>query len=127
MLSKVLGDSNFDVKTAGNAAEALAIARSYEIAVAILDYRLPDQNAIELFRQFRGAKSSVPVILITSYGSPELREQALAVGFTAYFDKPLDLPALLAAVQGAVRERQGGASGQVRTQDPGRKGRETAR
>lgn len=59
---------------------------------------------MQLFRELRNAKLSLRAILITSYGSPELREQALTLGFDAYFDKPLALAALLATLDQALRE-----------------------
>ena len=83
------------MQTAQNGKEALEICADREVAVAIIDYRLPDMNGIELFQRANGAGRSMAGILITSYGSPKLREKALSVGFLTYFDKPLSHKQLL--------------------------------
>jgi len=41
-------------------------------------------------------------VLITSYGSSKLREQALEIGFNAYFAKPFDNHALISALKKLV-------------------------
>lgn len=104
VLSKVLRNAGYGVACAASAVEGLAVARETELAAAIVDYRLPDENGLRLFRRLRAVDVSLPAILISSYGSPALREEAATVGFSAYFDKPLDLRAVLVALDEAVKE-----------------------
>jgi DNA-binding response OmpR family regulator len=98
ILSKLLTDAGFSVETANTAKEALAIATKVEISAAIIDYRLPDDNGFNLFLNLR-KQNNIPCVLITSYGSAELREKALSFGFDDYFDKPFDNNTLIAAVR----------------------------
>jgi DNA-binding NtrC family response regulator len=102
ILSKVLSDTGFSVKTANTAREALSIADKKELSAAIIDYRLPDGNGFDLFLDLRKRDRDLPCVLITSYGSSELREQALKLGFDAYFDKPFDNGILVAAIRKAL-------------------------
>ena len=90
VLSKVLQEAGFSVETAGTAKEALSIATNNKILATIIDYRLPDKNGLDLFSEMRKRHPETPAVLITSYGSKQLREDALRLGFHAYFDKPLD-------------------------------------
>ena len=103
ILSKVLSDARFSVKTAHSAREALSITDKDEISAAIIDYRLPDSNGFDLFLNLRKRGRDFPCVLITSYGSSELREEALGLGFDAYFDKPFDNGILLAALKKALK------------------------
>lgn len=102
ILSRVLSDAGFSVETAGTARAALSIVENGTISALIIDYRLPDTNGLILLSELRKREVLIPAVLITSYGSKYLREQALRLGFCAYFDKPLDNHALIAALQQAL-------------------------
>ena len=98
ILSKLLTDAGYSVETANTAKEALAIVAKVNISAAIIDYRLPDNNGFNLFPDL-GKQYNIPCVLITSYGSAELREKALSLGFDDYFDKPFDNNAIIAVVR----------------------------
>ncbi|MFQ6066085.1 MAG: response regulator [bacterium] len=104
VLSKVLSEAGFSVKTAGTAKEALSIATNNKILATVIDYRLPDKNGFDLFLELRNRNPKIPGVLITSYGSRELREKALGLGFHAYFDKPFQNQALVAALQACLKK-----------------------
>lgn len=103
ILSKVLSDAGFSVKTAGTAGEALSIVANSTVSAAIIDYRLPDKNGLNLFSEMRKRHPQIQGVFITSYGSRQLREEALRLGFHAYFDKPFDNRALVVALQEALK------------------------
>ena len=104
ILSKVLAKAGFSVVTAETAAEALAIAANGKVTAAIIDYRLPDKSGLALFEELRRRHPQLPAVLITSYGSGQLREEALRLGFYAYLDKPLDNHALIATLRAGLKE-----------------------
>lgn len=104
VLSKILSGAGYSVRTAESAGEALAIARGEEVRAAIIDYRLPDRNGCHLFADLRQVRPSLIAVLITSYGSNQLREEALKLGFLAYFDKPFPDHLLLEVLKGALDE-----------------------
>lgn len=96
ILRKVLSEAGYRIRTAGKGKEALQVCADEEVTVAIIDYRLPDMNGLQLFQQLNSdASRPMAGILITSYGSQKLREEVAAVGFLAYFDKPLSHKKLL--------------------------------
>lgn len=98
ILSKVLSNAGFSVKTANTAREALYKVGKEDISAAIIDFRLPDSNGFDLFLDLRKRDRNFPCVLITSYGSNQLREEALELGFDAYFDKPFDNGVLIAVL-----------------------------
>ena len=57
------------------AADVGAASRSFEAArpdIAILDYRLPDGTAFDLLPKFKELEPTVPIIVLTGFGSMEL-------------------------------------------------------
>lgn len=104
ILSKVLADAGFAVVTAETAAEALAIAATVHVTAAIIDYRLPDKSGLALLAELRRCQPQLPAVLITSYGSGQLRDEALRLGFHAYLDKPLDNRGLIATLRAILKE-----------------------
>jgi len=104
ILSRLLEDVGFKVKSVSSAKEALPLIEDGGISVAILDYRLPDMNGIELFKYIKREHSLIPSILITSYGSKQLGEEAKEAGFFAYLDKPFSNQELIRIVREVLRE-----------------------
>jgi len=103
ILSKVLSNAGFSVKTANTAKEALSVIDDGGISAAVIDYRLPDISGLELFSTLREQGRNFPCVLITSYGSSNLREEAFKIGIDAYFDKPFDNDALVAALRETLK------------------------
>ena len=58
--------------------------------LVILDLRLPDGNGMELFRALRSQDNSVPVIIITAYGSIADAVGAMKEGAYDFITKPFD-------------------------------------
>jgi len=105
ILTKILSREGYQVKTTATGSSALAIVETDEVHAAIVDYRLPDMTGIELFQRMMKKRRRIPAVLITSYGSPELRDAALNVGMRAYFDKPLDVRKFLGELKEILGSR----------------------
>ena len=78
-MSNELVDAGFDVMLAIDGYEALRKFRVAEPSVVVSDFQMPEMDGIELLRRVRQF-SNVPFILITAYGSVQLRERAIACG-----------------------------------------------
>ena len=105
ILSKVLSDAGFSVETAHTARKALSIADKRELSAAVIDFRLPDGNGLDLFLDLKKRYENLSCLLITSYGSDELRKQALELGFDAYLDKPFDNDTLVTMLKKALKQK----------------------
>lgn len=71
-------------------------------ACVIIDIQLPGASGLDLQRQLRESGSRVPVIFTTANRDTAVRESACRQGCWAFFVKPSDGDALLAAVDSAV-------------------------
>jgi len=107
ILFKILSDAGFSVETAKSGKEALSVETNSKISAAIIDYRLPDKNGLDLFLELRKQNPKLVGLLITSYGSQELQEKALRLGFDAYFDKPFDNETLIGALRAGLKKVEG--------------------
>jgi FixJ family two-component response regulator len=68
----------------------------------ITDQQLPGLSGTDLQAYLRAAGYRTPVIFITAYDVPTVRERALAAGAIAYLTKPFDDAVLLDCLQGAL-------------------------
>ncbi len=98
LLTDLLG-AVYDVRPARTGAEALAIFEEEDIALIVLDYRLPDHTGLEVLAEIKGIRPGLPVILITGYGSESLCASAFRLGVRDYFPKPFDARDLMHAVR----------------------------
>ena len=82
------------------------IAVETDVVAAILDFKLPDFNGIELFRRINKAKPGLPMILITGMHRPELTIQAMSEGLYHYMPKPADMDELKIHLDRAISVKQ---------------------
>ena len=95
--------------TAGTLAEARTLIATAGADAVLLDVHLPDGNGLDLLRELRARPDTaqLPVVVLTADTSPELRNEALDSGATAFHTKPYDIPALTAAIRGLAEARPG--------------------
>jgi DNA-binding NarL/FixJ family response regulator len=83
---------------AGTAAETLRLLEWHRPAVAVVDYRLPDLDGIELARRAASVAPETRVILYTSYADRALVRKALDAGVHGVVLKQGRQAALLRAI-----------------------------
>lgn len=71
-------------------------------ACFILDIHMPGMNGIELHAALKKQYADVAVIFLTAYPSQELAEQARRLRPVGFFEKPLDIEALLACLTAVI-------------------------
>ncbi len=70
-----------------------------ETHLAIIDYRLPDISGLDVLREIKKCRPSVPVILVTAYGDENVAVKALRYGAKDYIKKPVAYDDLLERVE----------------------------
>jgi CheY-like chemotaxis protein len=87
-----------ELETAITTLEAVGEAERPD--VALVDIGLPGFDGLEMARRVRHAVgASIHLVALTGYGQPDDRRLALEAGFDAHLVKPVDPPALLAAIR----------------------------
>ncbi|MEJ2709014.1 MAG: response regulator transcription factor [Anaerolineales bacterium] len=105
-LSFNLEQNGFQVKTAANAEDALALARQHPPDVVLLDIGLPGMDGLDALKQFK-EKMQIPVIFLTARRRELDEVLGLEMGADDYITKPFSLDLLLAHIK-AVLRRSGG-------------------
>jgi DNA-binding NtrC family response regulator len=97
LLVTVLRHDGHEVREACDTETLLrAIAASPEPPpqLVISDVQMPGSSGLRALAWVRRRYPSLPFILITAFGSPELHAQAARLGVTAMLDKPFSFTAL---------------------------------
>jgi two-component system chemotaxis response regulator CheY len=104
-LSIVLGTAGYEVVEAEDGIEgADAIRGNPGAALAICDVNMPKLNGVEMLEKLGSAGTlTIPVLMLTTEGRPDLIERARAAGAKGWMVKPFKPTMLLAAVQKLVR------------------------
>lgn len=95
----------FDVVTAMSGAEALAICRTAQCDIVLLDVMMPGMDGFEVCRRLKAdpATHHIPVIIITALDQPADRVEGLEAGADDFLTKPVSEIALIARVRSLVR------------------------
>ena len=92
-----LEDVGHKVTMANESSKGLELAREQDFNLVFLDLKMPVMDGVELFRQIREAKPSLPVTIITGYPDSDLMMSALAHGPLGVISKPFNSSDILTA------------------------------
>ena len=104
LLCDELCDLGVSIREAADGDEALRSVLDARPSLILTDLRMP-AGGLDYVVRLRTFAPGVPMVLITSFGDPQTKADALAIGVEAYFDKPVRLSEL----KGAVRRLLGPA------------------
>lgn len=108
MLSRRLQKKGYEVVTAVDGVEGVALAVSEAPALILMDMSLPVVDGWEATRQLKGslATRSIPIIALTAHAMAGDREKALGAGCDDFDTKPVELARLLEKIE-ALLARKG--------------------
>jgi two-component system, response regulator RegA len=96
-MARALRDRGHEVRTAGNAEEALALALAESPEYAVVDLKMPGRGGLHLVAELKALDPSTAVVVLTGYGSIATATEAVRRGAVDYVSKPVDADELLAA------------------------------
>ena len=100
-----LESAGYEIEQADSLQSAREALRAVPPDVAVVDYRLPDGNALDLLRDMReNDGAAVPFIVLTAHGSIDLAVEAIKEGAEHFLTKPVEL-ATLAVMLGRIVEQ----------------------
>jgi two-component system OmpR family response regulator len=115
LLAASLRFSGFEVTTARNGRDALALASSARPDLIVLDVMMPGLDGLAVVRRLRESGNRVPVVLLTARDATEDRVAGLTVGGDDYITKPFSLEEVVARIRAVLRRTGGSESGQPAT------------
>jgi DNA-binding response OmpR family regulator len=95
--------SGYEVAEAADGARGLEEAVRPGVDLVLLDLLLPRLDGLELLRELRKTRPTLPVIILTARGSEDDRVRGLKLGADDYVVKPFSARELLARVEAVLR------------------------
>ncbi len=102
VLARYLSAEGFVAERARDGKEALALFRSFDPDLILLDLMLPELDGVEFTRRVR-AVSSVPIIMVTAKSAELDRILGLELGADDYVTKPFSPREVVARVKAVLR------------------------
>ena len=104
-LAAHLEDEQYTVIRSASAEQAQAIAFSQAVDAIISDFNLPGDDGQVLLDRIRAMNPTIPVILITAYGTVDRAVQAMKSGAFDYLTKPIHIEELLLVLKRALQQK----------------------
>ena len=100
-----LEQANFDVITAENGEQTIAIAQETHPDIIILDWMMPYMSGIEVCRDLRSRSTTheIPIIMLSARGEDGDRTLGLDIGADDYMTKPFSPKELIARIKAVLR------------------------
>ena len=95
-----------EVEEADSCAAAEEAVRSNAPDAVVLDYRLPDGDALALLPRLKAVDPDLPIVILTGHGTIELAVKAIQSGAEQFLTKPVELGALQVLLQRLLENRR---------------------
>ncbi|MEO6600670.1 MAG: response regulator [Polyangiaceae bacterium] len=102
---RAISDTNFVHASSGlEAIERLSLA---QFDLVVLDLNMPDIGGVEVLEFVRGQDtlSALPVLIVTTRGDEQSREQVIKAGATGFLAKPFTPDSIIAEVRAILAGR----------------------
>ena len=106
MLSRRLARHGYDLVTAVDGEQAVALAQSELPALILMDLSLPVLDGWEATRRIKAMPKtrSIPIIALTAHAMTGDRQKAMQAGADDYDTKPVDLKRLIARIEALLKK-----------------------
>src|ERR1051326_5749850 len=106
MLRKALERNGFRVEEAPDGSAAIQKIRAKRYQMVVTDLKMPGASGLDVLRESKQADVTIPVILLTAFGSVEEAVSAMKEGAFDFIQKPVDLDHLKLLVERATRQQE---------------------
>src|SRR5579864_19466 len=106
MLRKALERAGYSVDEASDGNIAIDKIRTRRYLLVLSDLKLPGHSGIEVLREAKRVEPTLPVILMTAYGSVEEAVTAMKDGAFDFIQKPVDLDHLKLLLERAANQQE---------------------
>ena len=105
-MARILQRAGYEVTTAANGKEGLALVSEHPFDLVYLDIRMPDMSGLELLKIIHDKYSDLPIILFTAQPDVNSAVEALRRGATDYLLKPLNPQTVIDRTQTILEYQQ---------------------
>ncbi|MQA91325.1 MAG: response regulator [Gemmatimonas sp.] len=101
----LLTDEGYAVEAAAGGDEGLRLLQEDSFELVLLDLKMAGRNGLSVLEEIRRSGNSVPVLMLTGFGSVDTAVQALKLGADDYIPKPCDNQALRSKIRVILARR----------------------
>jgi CheY-like chemotaxis protein len=101
-MSDIFVDLGYTVDMAYDGPGAMELSEQHHYRLALLDFKMPGMDGVELCRRLKDSQPSVVVLLITAFASVVIIGEATQAGVRRSLMKPVDFSVLMPLVVEAV-------------------------
>lgn len=104
MVAATLRNAGYDVLEASDGREALVLAERGPVELVLTDHNMPTMDGLMLIRALRSSPrcARVPIVMLTTESSDEMKAQGRAAGATGWMVKPFDPKRLVEVVRKVI-------------------------
>jgi len=106
MLRKALERNGHSVDEATDGSAAIQKLRNRRYQMVLTDLKMPGASGLDVLRESKQADATIPVILLTAFGSVDEAVSAMKEGAFDFIQKPIDLDHLKLLVERATRQQE---------------------
>ncbi len=115
LLETALAQHGYDITSAADGAEGVALAKTGDFDLVVTDLKLPSASGLEVLEASRERRPEAPVLVLTAHGTVQTAVDAMKMGASDYLEKPVEIDDLAALVGSHL----GGESGPTLLEAPG--------
>jgi len=105
LLKDFIEAEGFETDSVSNGYDALGILIKKPFDLVVTDIRMPGLTGLDILPRIRKIQPGVSIIMITAFGSEEVRRRAYERGATLYLEKPIHFQELRELIHQMVPSR----------------------
>jgi len=102
--------SEYNILTAENGKIAVEILESTPLDLVVTDLRMPEMDGFELLAYMSTNFPSIPVIVMSAFGTQEIKDRLGPIGTLGFLDKPVDFKKLTNLIRNSLKHDIKGGS-----------------
>ncbi|HGJ66340.1 TPA: response regulator [bacterium] len=102
-IDQILRRDGYEIIKAEQGRHALKLLSENIIDLAIIDYNLPDIDGIYILNEIKRIYRNIPIIIMTSDLSKEIKIASLEAGAYSFITKPINIPIFKDIVKKAIQ------------------------
>lgn len=99
MMAQLFSAFGYHADVAQSGPAALELIGQKQFGIAVMDYRMPGMNGVELFRRMREMRPDLAAIFLTGYPTIDVVYPAIEAGILRVLSKPADFQELIPIIR----------------------------
>lgn len=98
VIARILSLRSYDVDVAYNGQTALELIEQWDYGLALIDYRMPGMDGVELYRKIHELRPNLVGVFVTGFPTIDMVYSAISTGAKRVIGKPTGSGELLSVI-----------------------------